>query len=155
MSTTDAAPEFTLAPPEPVEPPASADSPPQDAPVVPADGPQDDADTFSRDYVAKLREEAAAARVKAKRTDDANARLVAAYAAKAGRLVDVDALTLTDALLGDDGLVDPDKVEAAVDALLAAKPYLARRTPTTPLPQGALPDAAPPVGLFDRLRGRV
>lgn len=112
-------------------------------------------ETFGADYVAKLREESAAHRVKAKKVDDANSRLVAAYAAADGRLVDVDALTYTDALLDDDGLVDKSKVADAIAALVEAKPYLASRTPTTTLPQGVRQDAPAAPGLFDLIRERV
>lgn len=111
-------------------------------------------ETFTREYVERLRAEAAAHRVKAKRTDDANARLTASYAAATGRLVDVDALPYTEDLLGDDGLVDPERVAAAVDTLVQAKPYLARRTPTTPISQGVRTDVAEPPGLFSLIRDR-
>lgn len=112
-------------------------------------------ETFSAEYVTQLREESAAHRVKAKRIDSANARLVAAYAAADGRLVDVEALTFDEALLDDDGLVDRDKVAAAIAALIEAKPYLASRTPATVLPQGVRADAPAAPGLFDFIRDRV
>lgn len=112
-------------------------------------------ETFSADYVRDLREEAAAHRVKAKRVDDANARLVAAYATADGRLVDVEALTMSDDMLDDDGLVDPEKVGQAIADLIAAKPYLASRKPTTPLPQGVREDVPTMPGLFDLIRERA
>jgi len=112
-------------------------------------------DSFSAEYVAQLREESAAHRVKAKRIDSANARLVTAYAAADGRLVDVEALAFDEALLDDDGLVDRDKVAAAIAALIEAKPYLASRTPATVLPQGVRTDAPAAPGLFDFIRDRV
>ena len=112
-------------------------------------------DTFSAEYVTQLREESAAHRVKAKRIDSANDRLVAAYAAADGRLVDVEALTFDEALLDDDGLVDRAKVAAAIAALIEAKPYLASRTPATVLPQGVRADAPAAPGLFDFIRDRV
>lgn len=127
---------------------------------VPADeqldpGTEEAPETFSADYVRDLREEAAAHRVKAKRVDDANARLVAAYATADGRLVDVEALTMSDDILDDDGLVDPAKVTAAIADLIAAKPYLASRKPTTPLPQGVREDVPTMPGLFDLIRERA
>lgn len=110
-------------------------------------------ESFSRDYVEKLRNEASSARVRAKRTDDANARLVAAYAAADGRLVDVDALAYDESLLDDEGLVDRDKVTAAVDAAVAAKPYLRK---STSLPMGVRPDApTEPPGLFTLARRAI
>lgn len=112
-------------------------------------------ETFAAEYVAKLREESAAHRIKAKKVDDANARLVAAYAKADGRLVDVDALTYSEAMLDDDGLVDAAKVTEAVAALIEAKPYLASRTPTTTLPQGVRQDVPTAPGLFDLIRERV
>ncbi len=112
-------------------------------------------DTFSAEYVAQLREESAAHRVKAKRIDSANDRLVAAYAAADGRLVDVEALTFNEALLDDDGLVDRAKVADAIAALIEAKPYLASRTPATVLPQGVRADAPAAPGLFDLIRQRT
>jgi hypothetical protein len=112
-------------------------------------------DTFSAEYVAQLREESAAHRVKAKRIDSANDRLVAAYAAADGRLVDVEALAFDEALLDDDGLVDRAKVADAIAALIEAKPYLASRTPATVLPQGVRADAPAAPGLFDLIRQRT
>ena len=112
-------------------------------------------ESFSADYVRDLREEAAAHRVKAKRVDDANARLVAAYATADGRLVDVEALTMSEDMLDEEGLVDPAKVTAAIGDLIAAKPYLASRKPTTPLPQGVREDVPTTPGLFDLIRERA
>ncbi|MDP1879087.1 MAG: hypothetical protein Q8M17_16180 [Actinomycetota bacterium] len=119
------------------------------------DEPEPEPETFGREYVASLRAEAAEARVRAKRTDEANARLAAAYAASTGRLVDAEALAYTDDLLGDDGLVDRDKVGAAVDVLVAAKPYLAKRTPTTPIAQGMRESAPPEIGWLAVVRDGV
>ena len=104
-------------------------------------------ETFSRDYVEGLRKESAAHRLKAKTVDAANARLVASYAAQDGRLVNGEALAYDDALLDADGLVDREKVAAAITATLGAKPYLASRRPTASLPQGVLPDGPEPVSL--------
>jgi hypothetical protein len=112
-------------------------------------------ESFSADYVRDLREEAAAHRIKAKRIDDANARLVAAYAIADGRLVDVEALTMSEYMLDDDGLVDPEKVAGAIADLIVAKPYLASRKPTTPLPQGVREDVPTMPGLFDFIRERA
>jgi len=136
----------------------SEDTPAPDAQVEePAAPPVEEEvpETFSADYVRDLREEAAAHRVKAKRIDDANARLVAAYAQADGRLVDVEALAMGEDMLDDDGLVDPAKVTDAIGELIAAKPYLASRKPTTPLPQGVREDAPTVPGLFDFIRQRA
>ena len=112
-------------------------------------------ESFSADYVRDLREEAAAHRIKAKRIDDANARLVTAYATADGRLVDVEALALSEDMLDDNGLVDPEKVTAAIANLITAKPYLESRKPTTPLPQGVREDVPTTPGLFDFIRQRT
>ena len=116
--------------------------------------PQDDADepqSFDREYVQKLRDEAAGHRVKAKRTDALNARLATAQAALTGKLADPTDLPFTDDLLDDDGLVDEDKVQAAVDELVKRKPHLAARRPTGNVGQGARPEVSE-VGLAAMLR---
>lgn len=138
------------------EPPAPIEQPEVEATQAdPEPAEAEQVETFSADYVAQLREESAAHRVKAKRIDSANARLVAAYAAADGRLVDVEALAFDEAMLDDDGLVDRDKVNAAIAGLIEAKPYLASRTPATVLPQGVRGDAPAAPGLFDVIRTRV
>lgn len=129
-----------------------AESAPDDAAVSEA---PPEADTFGAEYVAKLRAEAAEQRVKGKRLDEANVRLAASYAGATGRLVDVDALPFSESMLGDDGLVDRVRVTEAVAALIAAKPYLASRTPTTPIAQGVLPDVPESPGLFALIRERA
>ena len=136
---------------EQAEQPAPTDQPEVEA----AQAEPEQVDTFSADYVAQLREESAAHRVKAKRIDSANDRLVAAYAAADGRLVDDEALAFDEALLDGDGLVDRAKVVDAIAALIEAKPYLASRTPATVLPQGVRADAPAAPGLFDFIRDRV
>jgi hypothetical protein len=120
-----------------------------EAPQVDATEP----DTFSREYVSKLRAEAAEARVRAKIADVANEHLLTAYAAADGRLVDADALPLSPDLLGDDGLVDRDRVADAIAGLLTAKPYLQARRPVSSLPMGVRSDPPAEVGWVDVLRG--
>lgn len=137
--------------PEPVEGAETA----QDGPVAPVEATTGDPDTFPAEYVRRLRAEAAEARVKAKIADTANEHLLAAYAANDGRLVDVEALALDDTLIGDDGLVDRAKVSERIGELIAAKPHLASRKPTTPLPMGVQPEAPAEVGWLSVLRGEV
>lgn len=115
----------------------------------------DDAQPFDRDYVAGLRAEAAEGRVKAKRFDAANERLARAYASADGRLVDVEALTLSDDMLDADGIVDRDRVLAAVEELVTSRPYLLSRRPVSPLPQGARPEAPEQPGLLSIYRQRL
>jgi hypothetical protein len=97
-------------------------------------------ETFDREYVQKLRDEAAGHRVKAKRTDALNARLVTATAALTGKLADATDLPFDEALLDEEGLVDDDLVRAAVDELIARKPHLAARRPRGDVGQGARPE---------------
>jgi hypothetical protein len=130
-----------------------------EGPIGPVDEAPDDAsptgetepETFDREYVQKLRDEAAGHRVKAKRTDALNARLATAQAALTGKLADPTDLPFTDDLLDEDGLVDEDKVRAAVDDLVKRKPHLAARRPTGNVGQGARPEA-PEIGLAAMLR---
>ncbi len=103
-----------------------------------ADQADDDtAETFPRDYVEKLRKEAADARVKAKRADDLAARLHTALVAATGRLADPSDLPFDEA-----HLEDADALTAAVDALVTAKPHLASRRPFGAIGQGATPSPA-------------
>jgi len=74
-------------------------------------------------------------RGEAKATQAANARILRSElkSAAKGKLADpADALAflnLDDFEVGDDGEVDSDELEAAIDALLAKKPHLAAGTP--------------------------
>ncbi len=107
-------------------------------------------EVFDREYVQKLREEAAGHRVRAKRADALAAALVSAQAALTGKLADPTDLAYSDDLLDDNGLVDEGKVRAAVDALLERKPHLAARRVVGDVGQGARPseDAFSLVGLL-------
>lgn len=126
---------------------------PIDAPEQVSD---DTASPFTPETVRELRDELAKRRVRTReQIAAANARLATAYAAADGRLVEPDLLQVTDDLLGDDGFIDQAKVTQAIDALLGAKPYLARRTPTTPIVQGVQPMMPEAVGLFGLIRERI
>ena len=119
----------------------------------PVEPPSDDK-VFSAEYVTKLRQEAADARVKAKRADTLAAQLVKAWATVDGRLFDADDLAFSDDMLDDDGVIDQAKITAAIDELLTRKPHLARRKPTKPVPQGAVQEPEP-VSLHAILRERA
>lgn len=94
-----------------------------------------------RAEVRRLRDEAGEQRVKGRRADTLAQRLVTAYAAETRLLADPSDLPYDAALLDDEGLVDEEKVRAAVDDLIAAKPHLASRTPRGDVEQGARDDS--------------
>lgn len=105
--------------------------------------------------VRALRDELAKRRIRAReQVSQANQRLALAYVQADGRLIDADAFTVTDDLLGDDGFIDADKVTREIDALLAAKPYLSARKPSTPITQGVRPLSPETPGLFTLIRDR-
>lgn len=89
---------------------------------------EDESATFDRAYVQKLRDEAAAARVRAKRADDATERLRALAVQFAVRdvLKDADDLPWSDDFADEEGWPDQRKIVAAAEALVAARPYLGR-----------------------------
>ncbi len=130
---------------------ASTDVEPVGEPATSPKG-ETEPETFDREYVQKLRDEAAGHRVKAKRADALNARLATAQAALTGKLADPTDLPFTDELLDDDGLVDEGKVKAAVDDLIKRKPHLAVRRPIGDVGQGARPEAPADGGLAALLR---
>ncbi|MEJ7832635.1 MAG: hypothetical protein WKF79_06955 [Nocardioides sp.] len=109
-------------------------------------------ETFDRAYIEELRKEAAGYRVRAKHADTLGARLVTAYAAQTGRLADATDLPYDAALCDDDGVPDPERVAAAVGALLETKPHLATRRPVGDVGQGARPGEPDGVSLAGLLR---
>jgi hypothetical protein len=117
--------------------------------------PETEPTSFSAEYVKTLREEAASQRVKAKRTDEANARLLQALAQADGRLIEANELAFTDDLIDEVGIVDSVKVTAAIDALIQSKPYLASRRPTMPIAQGVQTQLPETPGLFTLIRERA
>lgn len=106
-------------------------TPEPDEKGVTNDDTPDEAETFPRDYVVKLREENAKYRQRAADRDQIAERLHTALVAATGRLQDA-----TDLPFDDDHIDDPDKMVAAIDALLAAKPHLASRKPAGNIGQG-------------------
>lgn len=119
---------------------------PQDA----QETPQEDAETFPRAYVEKLRQEAADARVRAKRADDLARELFTARVAATGRLADPNDLPFDDALLAD-----LPALEAAIDELVADHPHYAARRPRGDVGQGATGSDAGTVNLAGLLRARA
>lgn len=133
--------------PTPVEP-ERIDTP-TDTPVAPGT-PAEDAETFPREYVEKLRAEAAEARVKAKRADDYARQLFTARVAATGRLADPNDLPFDAALVDD-----PAGLNAALDELIGAHPHYAARTPRGNVGQGATGTPSSTVDLAAMLRGRA
>ncbi len=134
-----------------------------DSPEAPEEVPA----TFDREYVAKLRSEAAQRRREAK---EAGAQLTAmevelgelrearlhravsdANATRRARLADVsDLWTFTDTadLVGEDGKPDAERIEAAITELVQRKPHLAISpgSPTRGVMPGGPPVAQPSLG---------
>lgn len=111
---------------------AVLDEPLEDATDTPDDlEPEPEPDTFPREYVEKLRNEAAEARVKAKKAEQYAHELHAARVAATGRLADPSDLPFDERHLDD-----LPTLEAAIDELLSRKPHLATRTPRGSVGQG-------------------
>lgn len=92
---------------------------------------EEEPETFPREYVTKLRDEAAKYRTRAQRADDLAQRLHVAMVAATGRLADPSDLAFDEAHLDD-----ADAMTAALDDLLARKPHLASRRPVGDVGQG-------------------
>lgn len=120
--------------PETPAPDAAEETP--EIPEVPEDG-----DTFPREYVEKLRREAAESRTKAKRADELAERVLRLEVAATGRLADPADLPYDAALLDD-----PAALKAAIDGLLQAKPHLASRRPRGDVDQGVRETPTPSAG---------
>ena len=115
----------------------------------------DEGETFTKEYVVSLREEAAAARIKAKRADDAETRLrdLAIAQAVSAILMSPDDLSWAEEYADESGFPDHDKIVAAAESLIARKPHLAR--PRGDVGQGQRSDAVQQVSLGGLLRERA
>ncbi|ROR53281.1 hypothetical protein EDD41_0416 [Luteococcus japonicus] len=107
----------------------------------------DEPESFPREYVEKLRKEAADNRAKAKAAEALQHEVFGLRVAALGKLHDASDMPFDPALLED-----PDKLAQAVDELVTRKPYLARQVVAGSIGQGAAP-ATPSVSLIDALRG--
>ena len=122
------------------------------------EAPDDEqADTFSREYVEKLRDSEAKYRLRAKEADDHAARADAlahqlhhALAQADGRLLDP-----TDLPFRVENIESPEAMTAAIGALLEDKPHLANRRPKGDAGQGVRGDAENPVSILSILRSRA
>ena len=136
---------------EHTDPPADAGTAGQTA----AGGPDDEADppaddeTFPRSYVERLRRENQRYRDQAGHADDYARRLHTELVRATGRLADP-----ADVAFDAEHLADADQLDAAITALLDAKPHLAARRPAGDIGQGnrGAPGA---FSLLDTLRSRV
>lgn len=150
MTTTDQNTTDTTAQgPENGTQTAETTTTPPDASEAAQGAPHGEPETFPREYVEKLRKEAAEARQKAKRAGDYARALFAARVAATGRLADPSDLPF------DPELVDDlPAMEAAIGALLEAHPHYASRTPQGDIGQGAT-TTADTVDLAGILRARA
>jgi hypothetical protein len=84
--------------------------------------------TYDEAYVSKLREEAAANRVRAKRAEEAETRLrtLAVEAAVRGVLQDPTDLAWSEEYADDDGWPDDVRIREAAEELAQRKPHLGR-----------------------------
>ncbi|WP_448221198.1 hypothetical protein [Gordonia iterans] len=112
------------------------------------DSSNSEEETFSREYVEKLRQENGKYRQRAQRADDLAHRLHRALVRTDGRLQDPTDLDFSDDHLDDDG----EALTAAITDLLARKPHLAARRPVGDVGQGATTTSTD-VDLLGILRG--
>ena len=142
-STTDNAEQ----PVTPADMPQKQAEPTDEQPAEQPDEQADEHTTFSREYVEELRGEAAKYRTRAKRTEEVERRLHDALVRLDGRLHDASDLEF------DPDRLEGDGVEAAITALLEAKPHLAKRAPSGDVGAGVRGevDAAP--DLISIMRG--
>ena len=127
---------------------------PESAPGAQPDGNNAniaDGDTFPRSYVEELRKENADHRTKAKAAEDRAEqlakRLHTALVTATGRLENPDDLPFDAEHLDDTG-----KLTAALDALLADRPYIAKRVVKGDAGQGNRGSADGGVNLLELLR---
>ncbi len=151
MMPTDPTPTDPT-PQEPSERVSAGDE--RETPSLGADLPQPyepaEPETFSREYVQQLRDEAAKHRIKAKDRDDLARELFTSRVAALGRLADPTDLAFDEVLFD----ADAPALEAAVDELLTRKPHLADRRPSGDVDQGAR-DQHETVDLAGMLRARA
>lgn len=111
-----------------------------------ADSDNEEPETFPREYVQKLRDEAAKYRQRAGDRDTLAERLHVALVAATGRLADP-----SDLAFDESHLTDVETLSTALDELLTRKPHLASRRPVGDVGQGAS-TTADPVDLAAMLR---
>lgn len=107
-------------------------------------------ETFPREVVEKLRQENGKYRQRAGHADALAQRLHTELVRATGRLADP-----ADLPFDAEHLDDPEKLTAAVDELLTAKPHLAARRPAGDIGQGNRGGAAEPFSLLGLLKERT
>lgn len=112
--------------------------------------PEAEPDTFPRQVVEDLRKENGKYRQRAQQADALAQRLHTELVRATGRLADP-----TDLPFDAEHLEDSDKLTAAVDELLDAKPHLATRRPSGDIGQGNRGAASGPFSLLDVLKERT
>lgn len=117
---------------------------------VPEEPQSDEPDTFPREVVEELRKENGKYRQRAQAADALAQRLHTELVRGTGRLADP-----TDLPFDPDHLDEPQKLTAAIDELLDAKPHLATRRPSGDIGQGNRGGAAQPFSLLDILKQRT
>jgi hypothetical protein len=143
--------EAEKAPEQDAKPDETTEPTDQDTTTPPElEGSEKDPETFTRDYVEKLRRESAGYRDRAKDRDDLAKRLFTAQVTATGRLADPTDLPFSEELL------DPEKLAEAIDDLLARKPHLASRKPNGNVGQGeGTGSGAATVNLAELLRANA
>lgn len=126
---TDQTPDETTGTIVPVE---DADQVGTEVPPADDSAPTEDPETFPREYVVKLRDEAAKHRQRAADRDDLAQRLHTALVTSTGRLADP-----SDLVFNDEHMTDADALSAAIDDLLTRKPHLGSRRIVGDVGQGA------------------
>jgi hypothetical protein len=129
---------------------------PVEGTVGAADLDADEPESFSREYVSQIRQEAAdrrkAATEATQRADDLSRQLFLAKVAATGKLADPNDLPYDPDLVGND-----DAMSAAIDSTLTAHPHYASRKPVpgTSIGQGQQGSpVAPPPSLIDAIRAQ-
>lgn len=112
--------------------------------------PESDPETFPREVVEKLRQENGKYRQRAGQADELAKRLHTELVRATGRLADP-----TDLPFDEDHIADPNKMTAALDELLDAKPHLATRKPAGDIGQGNRGGTSGNFSLLDMLKERT
>lgn len=123
---------------------------PEPEPTDESSTDETESDNFPRQVVEELRKENGKYRKRAGQADELAQRLHTELVRATGRLADP-----SDLPFNEENIDDPDKLSAAIDVLLEAKPHLATRKPAGDIGQGNRGGAPQPVSLLQMLRDRA